>query len=363
MKNNKLFEKFKTKLICEAALKSALVGLSAGLIAGGLISLICWLCGYKAGLYVAIGVGAGIAILTAIICYFAAFRPTEKEIARRIDALGLAERTITMLDYEGDESYLATVQREDAVERVKKANVKKMNIAVPKWLTGLISGAAVFGITFTLVVGLFGSDILDSPTSPVDPLENFYEVIYIAEDGGEIDGEEAQLCQLGENATSVTAVAMDGYMFDGWSDGNKNPGRTDLNITDDFEVTAYFIAIDGGDGAEDGDVEGPGNGDEASDQPADGESQGGEGNEGDGSGNKGDNEGTGSGEEEGEGKGDGQGEGAGGKFSESNQIVNGEIFYRDWLDQYYQEAMDRLANDEEIPDELREFIEAYYKGI
>ena len=365
MKNNHSFDKFKSKLTFEAILKSALAGLSVGLLLLGVISLICWLCGYKDGIWIALGVGAGVAVAASFIFYFAMFRPTQKQTGQRVDGLGLEERAVTMLEFEGDESFMATRQRSDAVQHIETAKPQNLKITVPNWLSGLVSGAAVFAITFSLVCGLYSSGVVKSPAENGDPLEDFVSVTYIAEEGGEIDGETDQLWKKGEDATSVTAVAMDGYTFVGWSDGNKNPGRTDLKITEDLEVTAQFEALNSGDNPEDGDFDGPGEkGDSATDQPMDGsESDGAEGDEGDGQGSPGNSEGSGSGQEEGEGKGDGEGEGAGGKWSQGNKVIDGETYYRDWLEQYSHEAMQEITSLEDLPPEIREFIEAYFESV
>lgn len=365
MNNNRIFDKFKSKLTLEAILKACLTGASAGFLVGGLIALISWLCGYKTGVWIAVGAGAGTAIAVGLLLYFLKFKPSVKQAARRVDALGLEERAITMLDYEEDNSYIADCQRNDAQAHIDAVKASSLKMALPNWLVGLASGAAVFGITFSLVCGLYMGGVVPSPSGNVDPMESFIEATYIAEEGGEIDGETDQLLKPGDDATSVTAVAMDGYVFVGWSDGNKNPGRTDLKVTADLEVTALFESLNDGDGAEEGDFDGPGNeGDSANDQPTDGSAaDNAEGNEGDGNGSSGDSEGTGSSDQQGEGKGDGKGEGAGGKWSESNQIVNGEIYYRDWLEQYYEEAMQEISSMDELPPELRKFIEAYFESV
>ncbi len=365
MKDNRIFDKFKSRLTAEAVIKACLAGATAGFIVGGLIALICWLCGYKAGVWIAIGAGAGTAVIAGLLTYFLKFKPSVRQAARRVDALGLEERAVTMLDYEEVDSYMASCQRDDARAHIDSVKASSLKMTMPKFLVAMTSCAAAFGITFSLVCGLYMGGVVSSPSGNVDPMESFIEATYIAEDGGEIDGETDQLLKFGEDATSVTAVALDGYVFVGWSDGNKNPGRTDLKVTADLEVTAMFESMNDGDNPEDGDFEGPGNeGDSASDQPADGsETDGSQGNEGDGNGSPGSSEGSGNGDQEGEGKGDGKGDGAGGKWSESNQIINGEIYYRDWLEQYYEEAMQEISSMDELPPELRKFIEAYFESV
>lgn len=364
MENNQTFKKFKSKLTVEAVLNSVLMSFSVGFIAGGLIALICWLCGYKDGIWIALGTGAGCVLISFPLFYFLKFRPSVLQTARRVDALGLEERAVTMLDYMDDDSQIAVRQRDDATRAISAVNASALKTVIPAWIGILFAAAFVFAATFGTVGGLYRYEVLPSPVVTPDPMAQYVAVTYLVEEGGEIDGEADQLLLPGENATTVTAVATDGYMFVGWDDGIKNPSRTDLKITEDLEITALFDPVDDPDGAEEGDFEGPGNkGDSAGDQPTEGDQSNVEGDEGDGQGGSGDSEGTGSGDQEGEGKGDGQGEGAGGKFTENNKVINGDVYYRDLLEEYYQNAMDEIASLEDLPPELREFIESYYESV
>lgn len=362
MENNQL-NKFNSKLTLEAVFKAVLLGLSVGFASCGLIALITWLAGFKDGIWVALGAGFGFGVLTMPLFYLL-FRPTEVQTARRVDALGLQERAVTMLEYQQDDSLMASRQRANANDHIAATDASAIPFVIPMWIVSVLVCTFLFCASFVVVGLLFKLQIIDNPIGPANPLEQFVAATYIAEDGGEIIGETDQLLSPGEDATTVTAVAMNGYMFVGWNDGNNNPERTDLNITEDLEIYAMFEALDGdGDGEQvNGDV--PGNeGDQATDQPGDDGGQA-EGGDGDGSGDKGDGEGSGSGDQnKGDGKGDGQGEGAGGKWSEGNKIINGEIFYRDYLDQYHADAMQELTALDDLPPEIREFIEAYYESV
>ncbi|MDE5601899.1 MAG: hypothetical protein K2J16_05320 [Clostridia bacterium] len=365
MENKQTFDKFKSKLTFEAILCSVMSSLSIGFAVGGLISLICWLCGYKDGIWVALGVGAGCAVIAFPLFYILKFRPTVEKTGQRVDRTGLQERAVTMLDYADDQSYMATRQRLDAVSHILAVSPKAIKATIPVWAIIAFSCTFSFGVPFGVVGALYQNDAISSPTEEfVDPMENFFAVSYVVEDGGEIIGNADQLCEPGSDAETVTAIAMDGYMFMGWDDGYMNPTRTDMNINEDLEFTALFKYIDGGQDGEEGDFDGPGSGDSATDNPSESDESGGQGGEdGDGDGSKGGEDGKGEGKEEGEGKGDGKGEGAGGKFTEGNQVIDGQTYYRDRLDEYKDEAMDELSSNEDLPDDVREFIESYYEGV
>ena len=204
-----------------------------------------------------------------------------------------------------------------------------------------------------------------------DAADRYFNVSYLVEGGGDIEGEPEQPVLAGGDASPVVAVAEDGWVFVKWSDGIEDPARTDLNITEDLTVTAIFEEIgEGGDGSGDDDSTSSDEGDHDKDAP-DGNDQdsssiggsNGDGGEGDGSGNKGDGSGTGDGGQQGDGKGNGRGDGAGGGASDSSSFKDGKTDYRDVYDIYYDQAMEILRNGGELPDYLKEFIEKYYGSI
>jgi len=66
--------------------------------------------------------------------------PKDKSAAMLLDSKGLDERTLTALELLGDNSAIAMLQREDALERIRELDLKKeIKIKFPKKLS-LISG-------------------------------------------------------------------------------------------------------------------------------------------------------------------------------------------------------------------------------
>ena len=70
-----------------------------------------------------------------------------------------------------------------------------------------------------------------------------YNIFYIAEEGGYIDGQTEQIIASGDNAEPVMAVPNEGYEFVKWTDGQTTPERKDKNIIADKTVTAEFEKI------------------------------------------------------------------------------------------------------------------------
>ena len=374
---NPLFQKHYRRLVLEGVINSALWGAFVGFGATFLVATLAWIFGFG-GIWLPIVVGACVGAATGVLCYFLKYRPDAHAVASRVDRLGLEERTITMLALEQEESVIANLQRENAKASLQKVEHVKIKFRVPVSVIVMAAVAFVLGSGMTTVSGLVEEGAvppLAEIINPVDPLENHLSITYEAMDGGVIEGETMQLLLAGESTSPVVAVADDGWMFVGWDDGIEEPERAEDDVQKNMIYTAIFQEImdgdsegDGSEGEQNGQA-GSEEGDSAEDVPEGGEAnvdegQSGEGSEGSGSNSDGgESEGTGEGQEEGEGKGDGQGLGAGGKFQNSNQFYDGQTYYRDHLEMYYELAQEIFAENGEIPPEMLEFFETYFGGI
>lgn len=67
-----------------------------------------------------------------------------------------------------------------------------------------------------------------------------YECNYYAGTHGRVEGETKQIIYYKENASSVTAIADEGFEFTGWSDGVDTATRNDNQLLQDLNVTAMF---------------------------------------------------------------------------------------------------------------------------
>ena len=377
MNLKQMMKKHYLRLVLEGVFKSLLAGMAIGFAANFLTALLGWIFSFG-NIWLAIGIGAAAWVISGVLLYFLKFKPTMEDTARRMDRLGLEERMVTMLELKEDDSYIATIQRENARESITHIEGRKIKIRIPKVIVCLVIIAAVFGSSMTTVKGLADNGEIPSFDEIIedDPYANYIAVTYMVDEGGYIEGETDQLVEPGGSTTPVIAVADDGWVFAGWDDGYSELERSETNVTQDLYFVAIFEEIGESEGGAEGDGEGGNNGsqkaegDQAEDLPAEGganadsDQNGAQGSEGDGSGSKGDSDGgQGSSDEQGEGKGDGKGQGAGGKWDDSNTFLDGQTYYREWLELYYQNALDIFEQNGEIPPELREFFEAYYDSI
>ena len=335
MDSKQLFSQHRKRLESEGWLKAALVSLVIGFAAMLIVAALTWAF-EKNGLWYSLLALVVVAGGLTPLFYYRRFRPTDMQIARRVDQLGLEERMITMTELSGTDDFMARRQRADAQEKLKETDRRKLNFRISATLIALVSVFGVLGLSLTTVntLSYYGllptiGEIIDT-TLPPEPIIEF-EVSYFVEggQGGIIEGEEFQIVAQGEAGSLVYASADDGWAFAGWSDGFADPYRQEDDVQGNMEIFALFEQLGGT-----GDGEG-----EPSDQPPDqpGESQ----NDGNGDDSNPVQQG-------------------GGKYVPANQIIDEATYYRDVFGQYYDLIVEMLSSGEEIPEDLRIIIEAYF---
>ena len=361
MESKKYFKTFYARLKREGWLKSLIAALVLGFAVVFCAALAVWLIRGLTQLWLPAVCGAAAALVSAPLFYRFRFRPTAKSVARRVDALGLEERMITMIELENDDSYIAMRQREDALEKIREADARSIKFSVSRVSLALLAAFAVLGMSMSAVTLLSasgkikdGSDLIDDiiPEEPIRYISVSYVVTGDLGDGigGIIEGEAEQIIPVGTDAAPVIAVADDGWMFVCWQeDESEDPARSDTAIEEDVVYTAVFQRVgessDGDGDGEPGDGDGDGDG-EPSDQPGDPSDSSNNSSSSDSSFPS-----------------DGEGSGASGRYDPANQIKNGDEYYRDSLQQYYGQAMDLISQGKELPPALRDIIERYYGTI
>ena len=373
---NELFKKHYTRLCLEAGLRSALFGLAIGFVVAFVLSALEWLLDFGAS-WLSLAVFVFISAVIGVLLYFFKYRPTMKDVAKRLDRLGLDERMITMLEYEGDDSYIATLQRENAQVSFKTVENKKLKLRISIALIAIAVSAAILGSSMTTVLALAENGILPSGSTIIAGGDEFWDYIpvsYIVDEGGYITGAEAdQLVAPGEDAEPVVAEAEDGWVFVGWDDGSTDPARHDKNITEPREYIAIFEQIEDEEDSESSDgsegEEGE-EGDQSQDQPSDdssSESEGGQQEENqetqDGQPSDSENDSESENSSDSESNSGSNGQGAGGKWEETNMFYDGQTYYKDAMDYYYDQAQQYFDENGDLPEEFREFFELYFGSL
>ena len=341
----KLFDKYYSRLAWEGMLKSLFCGLAIGFGATIIVAGLCAWFNVKLGVLWSLLTLVVVAGALTPLFYFKKFKPDVNQVAKRLDRLGLKERMITMTEFQGVETFIAQKQREDAQVNLHALNAKKIKFVFSKGLIVALAATFVGAAGMTTVSGLVDKGIIKPIKDVVENIipenpANYITITYgVSEGEGLIEGDDIQIIEKGESTTEVVAVADDGYAFVEWSDGIKDPARSDINLEEDTTIEAIFAQIgDGGEGSGEGEGEGegqPGEGDEPGKSPKPSD-------------------------EEGE-----PNNGANGAYEENNLIYDGTKPYKDYLQEFqcYEDAIAWLETAENIPPELREFVQTYFNVI
>lgn len=352
---DELLKTYRKRLAKEGWIKSLLCGLTVGFCLDIICSVVFLFFGIKLFWVGIIAFALGTAATTPLF-YYRKFKKSTRQVAARVDTLGLEERILTMAQLEGDDSFMARRQREDAIGALKKVNDSLLRLAVSIPMIAICAATCVLGAGATTATALADKGIIDAIVEKKTEEETpAFDVIYGVqnEDGGRVEGELNQKVKRGESTTPVEAVADDDYVFVGWSDGYEEPIRSDVVTDKNMEVFAIFELI--GETDED-------------DEEKDGE-------EADGSGKGEDGSGQGGGDSvpkpgdpapsDGEGgDGQGDGDGAGGSSVPSNQVIDGSTFYGDEYGNSLSDAQDSMnSNGGNMSGEQTDVIGDYFNNI
>ncbi|MBP5308657.1 MAG: hypothetical protein J6Z34_05950 [Clostridia bacterium] len=353
MKTEELLKKYRARLVKEAILKALSVGLLIGFASLIVSGFTIWMTGYKQ-FWISFVIFAVITAAAFALFYFFRFKPSNYYVARRVDALGLEERMITMNEFQGETDYIFERQREDAVSSVAKINVTLLKITIPLALLIILPLVFVLGTGATVLSALSATGVIRPGEEIIREAEEqrtkkYYEVTYLVEGNGMVLDEEVQIIEEGKSTTPVMAVAEDEWAFMMWSDGSEDPVRYEPTVFENMKITAYFVPATG-DSPFQGEGDKSKEGDQASDQP--------------GKGQPGD-EGEGEGENPSENANDQPGGNAGGgKYDPANQIIDGETYYGgDVFQDYYGYVNEALSQDATTDKGEKDYIDDYFKTI
>lgn len=410
---SEVFKKYYKKIGRESILKALLCGLTIGFSLMFVCIAASWLAGFKAGIYIGLGLFVAATAIATPLFYTFRFRPTTKKIAQRIDTLGLEERILTMAELENDDSFIAMKQREDAMKAMKSVSSEMLKIAVSVPLIAAVAISATLGTGMTVAAAVAP----DGGKHFVDGLKekHTYEITYTVEGKGwvidftkkenaallaamkerarqrEIDkanGKEVTedetlpgtfqsrlgIVYTASDETAQATMVLDGanyedtaYTFEvteGEEFGVKlmalpQKGYVFVGWSDgvtspyreDMEATATKTVTATFEKVTDWVNSGKGDGQDPGEEPGDADS------------------GNGSSSSSGDGSGDGNNNntsnsnGEGSKAAPANQIINGETYYGDVFEDAYREMLERMKNNNSLSEAEKKAISDYLDSI
>ena len=408
---SEVFKKYYKKIGRESILKALLCGLTIGFSLMFVCIAASWLAGFKAGIYIGLGLLVAATAIATPLFYTFRFRPTTKKIAQRIDTLGLEERILTMAELENDDSFIAMKQRDDALKAMKSVSSEMLKIAVSVPLIAAVAISATLGTGMTVAAAVAP----DGGKHFVDGLKEkkTYDIAYTVEGKGwvidftkkenaaliaamkerdrqrEIDkanGKEVTEDEtlpdtfrnrLGIVYTAIDETAQATIVLDG---ANYEDTTYTFEVTEGDEFGVKLMALpqkgyvfvgwsDGVTSPYREDMEatatktvtatfekvtdwvngGKGDGQDQGEEPGDADS-GSSGSAGGGS------NGTGMPDT-------GNSGGEGSKASPANQVINGKTYYGDVFEEAYREMLERMKNNNSLSEAEKKAISDYLDSI
>ena len=143
-----------------------------------------------------------------------------------------------MNEFKDDNSLMARVQRQNAIDHINKIDVKRLRIVLSKVLVILLLVFSILGFSGIAINVMANNEVIAGGKEIIEDIipsvKKQFEVEYDCDGDGFITGEMFQIVNEGEDATGVLAEAEDGWAFVGWSDGWDNPYRQDKALVEDL---------------------------------------------------------------------------------------------------------------------------------
>ncbi|MBE6532786.1 MAG: hypothetical protein E7676_04690 [Ruminococcaceae bacterium] len=160
---NSNFLKFKKRASKIRILKSALIGLSSGLLFGGAYLLLSRLAIIAPRPILALPIGIGVSLFAALVSFFA-LGVSDKSLAQKLDKeFYLNERIQTMIERSGEDSGILQMQREDAEASLSKIDVRRLKIRrLWIYITALALGACITALAL-IVPNMREGEVNDDP--------------------------------------------------------------------------------------------------------------------------------------------------------------------------------------------------------
>ena len=369
--SKKLFSQYYARLAKEGILRSLICALIVGLSALTAFAIVYFFTEFVPAWVGFIVLGVVTAAATPLF-YFAKFRPSKREVAMRIDALGLEERLLTMTQYENDNSYIAIRQREDAKAALNRVNAKLIKFAVSLPLVITLACLAPIGAGASVAAMLIENRVIPSIKEEIEdsqlPDPIFWDVEFVIEGDGEFDGDEFQRVEDGKLITEVFAIPAEGWYLEHWTwevieeNGVVQPyvlqGTNvfyieEMYVHQNYVITAVFAEAQEGDGEGEGEGEGEeqeeGNEESDDNEPKDSES-------GEQNNEEGENEEQPPSDSPG-------GDAAGGKYQPNHGIIDGNTDYGDVHENAQEDAMEEMGQNDEIPGDIKDIVKDYFDNI
>lgn len=368
---------YRRRLGLFSVLKALFTAATAGFFACGIAILILKILQRDIGSTPVIVFSAVFAV-TIIAAFIASF-PSYNYTARRLDALGLKERTSTMFALSGESTEIAALQRNDALSHIGGVNKEQLKEKISTALIILLIASIVFAAVCAIIPASWFDRSAEKSAEQVmrDVLEMLREEQRSLEEQGEaaLSQEMLDLIEKLEQGESVLNAIGDintaeENAVEDVINGEATP-RAAREMIDVLEEAKRMLLdleeAENGEGQGEGAIMIPGEGEEPMEDEGQGEEEGqGEGRE------QGEEPGEG-GQGEQENNEEGQGRGRSGERAEEDERptnmteriydpISGSVQYGDVFSVYLSDYLNKAGNGE-IPFELKDASDIYFNSL
>lgn len=156
---------YNAKLKGEAIVKSLILGLLVGFFLSAIVAVISFATVSNI-LWVALVVWAVATAGFSVLFYYKRYRPNVKTMAERVDAVGLEERVITMVQFKDQDNPMLKRQREDAQVALGTVSAKQVKMRFSKVLIialAVLAAVAIFMMSYSTVLAVNAENMQEDP--------------------------------------------------------------------------------------------------------------------------------------------------------------------------------------------------------
>ena len=174
--NQQMLKGFSKKLMFESFIMAGILALTLALSIGIIMAVIILVLSqtevvhFTLGYVIAIGLIPVIGIPMTYFFYKRIYKMSTKNVAVRVDGMGMEQRMITLLELEGSDSFIAQKLKEDTEQKVAKIKPKDLKFKFPKWPFIMLGAVLILAVASVAVSSILPA-IAGRRLQPTDHFE------------------------------------------------------------------------------------------------------------------------------------------------------------------------------------------------
>lgn len=167
MKSKNLLRHFKKKAVSDGIVRAAVTSVTVAACAVFITSLVFHILMKDPPILTLLISALALLVICLLFGIALSLRVSERQVAARIDALGLDDRITTMVEFEDDKSILADYQRRDAVIHLRSVSPRDMKSTLKGWQIA----ACALSVSAAIVLCLLPYEVAFADGAPITDRE------------------------------------------------------------------------------------------------------------------------------------------------------------------------------------------------